>query len=931
MKKLFMFGLVLILLISFVSATCTVTFDKSEYSPLETVTAEMTCSSATEKSNAYTLTWTYENGTTLETDTGTTPSTTDEHFYESYTIPSTHPIGTFVNATLTGTNLEGTDSANVTSAGADALLITDVIIGGKWLGLTSSISATVKDENSKKISGGACIVSVWSNDETTMLEHVDTYINNGELKISWVPTYESFAQNTDYAVKLLCYCGSDGSNQECIDEDGLSITDSSGSTLSAFTTNTWVSILNAPFPITYKNGTDYPDATIYAGFGEKVYYDTTATNNYAGDVLIRATHFLVNNATGGIYANEKQGIYTRPTGNSTLIIDYEITKEAPTGVYYVKNIFEIYYTNILVAQGIVNSETFDIEGTDDSFKLETVVTDKSNYYTGESVHVCANITNDFDTRVEFDILYNFRCGSSNSNDDTDRSLIGEYTELRALSGGTSQNQCAELPIDYIEHILYKTTQCYASVTVKSPYVNTFDNKVSVTSSEFNVTDYGMSPEYHLNPDYPAISVFPDWQRYDDLFDGVSRSYYRAKVNITDLSESYLDPDNEITNNDWDLYVSFSNNMPNSLDIYNYTVLFSNGTIIDNDFENKIVQHKHVGGDTHTYCSIGIENINLSDTDDDYFEVRVWYEDLTERQIKALESIAGAEQSQRLHSKSAYFDTESLSVSTIVETSLIKTSVNVLQVPAYGERYKVKYDFYARSGLGELVDTVETEITSTGTHDIYFRSDDLNPTSASETYTVYSTVGMLNKDGLWEWFTSTNLGNLLITSLGGVGESGSGGDGSGEAGLYDVIVDVNKNKYEPVDEVSAKITIINMGDIPDEDTIMIYWLTMPNGDKWGETKEQFYEVPPGEKVLEKTIALPNNAELGEWKFNVDYFTVVQPVIQVYDSFEVVEEVTIKDTFSEMLMKVPNYTKMYFEWILVIGGILVIGLFYLYYKS
>lgn len=115
----------------------------------------MSCSAATEKNDAYILNWTNSSGAFFEADTGTTPSTVGELFYQSYTIPSTWPSGIWINATLTGdgnNDLEGSDSANVSAtASANSLIITNSTIGGKWLGITSSIQATVKDENGDKI------------------------------------------------------------------------------------------------------------------------------------------------------------------------------------------------------------------------------------------------------------------------------------------------------------------------------------------------------------------------------------------------------------------------------------------------------------------------------------------------------------------------------------------------------------------------------------------------------------------------------------------------------------------------------------------------------------------------------------------------------------------------------------------------------------
>lgn len=101
MKKL-IFSLILgIFLISLISAdSCTVTFDKETYVPNETVTASMVCTEQLERNKAYTLNWTFANGTEIELDTGTTPSVVGEHFLEKYIIPSMWPLNNYINATL---------------------------------------------------------------------------------------------------------------------------------------------------------------------------------------------------------------------------------------------------------------------------------------------------------------------------------------------------------------------------------------------------------------------------------------------------------------------------------------------------------------------------------------------------------------------------------------------------------------------------------------------------------------------------------------------------------------------------------------------------------------------------------------------------------------------------------------------------------------
>ena len=142
-------------------------------------------------------------------------------------------------------------------------------------------------------------------------------------------------------------------------------------------------------------------------------------------------------------------------------------------------------------------------------------------------------------------------------------------------------------------------------------------------------------------------------------------------------------------------------------------------------------------------------------------------------------------------------------------------------------------------------------------------------------------------------------------------TGGGGGGSSQVltDLYDVSVHVEKNKYPPEAEVIANIKLINLGDRPDKDTVITYYLVDPNGNNFSASKEQFYEIPPSvynkekcESVggviesntgrciyqLERTIALPTNTSLGDWSFNVDYYTPKQGDIYVYDSFEVIKK-------------------------------------------
>ncbi len=267
---------------------------------------------------------------------------------------------------------------------------------------------------------------------------------------------------------------------------------------------------------------------------------------------------------------------------------------------------------------------------------------------------------------------------------------------------------------------------------------------------------------------------------------------------------------------------------------------------------------------------------------------------SERIALATEIGAGAKVKNNLNN-SEYFNNENVITKRISETALMKFNITFLKVPDNGDDYKVRYEFYARNGSGEIVESIETTVQgTTGNKDIYFGSNNLSPNGLQETYLVKTIVSMQNENGLYLEFNETIIGSITVDSSNSVTE----GDTVGRAGLYDVIVEVDRHKYEPSDIVKAEIVIFNTGDIPDEDTVLIYWLEK-NGERYGEVKEQFLEIPVGKTFLNKAIALPSDSELGEWRFVAEYYTVVQPKIKVYDSFEVVEDVALLDDFQEEL--------------------------------
>lgn len=156
---------------------------------------------------------------------------------------------------------------------------------------------------------------------------------------------------------------------------------------------------------------------------------------------------------------------------------------------------------------------------------------------------------------------------------------------------------------------------------------------------------------------------------------------------------------------------------------------------------------------------------------------------------------------------------------------------------------------------------------------------------------------------------------------GVGAGGGGGGGSTtrsrtiDRGVilftpyYDVLIEGIEAVYNVEDIIYFNITLINKGDTPDMDAVLVYYLLGPNFIKYQESKELFEEVPPtcpnatfnrythmcnyenGStfepflRVLEKEIALPLNTVKGYWRVYVEYETGIQPLVWVYKSFKV----------------------------------------------
>ena len=163
-KYLILFSMVLfILVIPFIKSDCTINFDADNYVEGESSTADGICSSPNERSQTYTINFTNSTGFVIYSVTGTTPSTKDTLFSETFTINSTYvaSYGDGLNVSLSGNNLEGTDNATVSVAGADNLIITDIVQTSSFLvGKFGALDFKVIESNGDTVSNAQCIIDI---------------------------------------------------------------------------------------------------------------------------------------------------------------------------------------------------------------------------------------------------------------------------------------------------------------------------------------------------------------------------------------------------------------------------------------------------------------------------------------------------------------------------------------------------------------------------------------------------------------------------------------------------------------------------------------------------------------------------------------------------------------------------------------------------
>ena len=397
-QKLILISVFLILLVPTVLGS-TIVLDKANYDLTETATATINCAGA-EKNQAFTVNWTNSTGFQFQADTGDTGDCTT--FLEQFTINSTYidANGPVLNVTLSGSSLEGTDNATITTAGSNVLLISSITHRGTFIGLSSSIDSNVADDNGKAVSGGICDINVEDPTDDHVLETVRSPMIDGNLDFIWILQHQRFKEAKDYVGKISCFCVAAGGENECIDEDGLNVNNSIGSSDVAFTTSSWLTFNEDPFPTTLENGTRSPVQNLSAGYDDIHWLRNVSNNNPDEEPLeVRTRTILVKNDTKQIFGEINEGIPSGeldgfPTLNSTSFRNHKLSQLAETGVYFIRIIYDVIYKNqFQVAQYIKQTDPFNVTSIQDTVTLnEVTVEDFFNNPLNTSVAIQSNST-----------------------------------------------------------------------------------------------------------------------------------------------------------------------------------------------------------------------------------------------------------------------------------------------------------------------------------------------------------------------------------------------------------------------------------------------------------------------------------------------------------------------------------------------------------
>lgn len=233
-----------LLFLSLISASCTISLDKDSYAGGETATATLVCSLGSEKNTAYTVIW--NNGTAVvETDTGTTPNVVSQAFFETLEIPTGQ---NWANANVSlnlSASIEDFDTFIVNSTASSSSLvvknITFTSASELFLGKTFGVRAIIEDENGKKISNANCEFDIEDGTSLPITSATDQS-HGGISQTEFILDSDTFDEARQYIARVSCFCGSSGTANACIDEDGNEINNSVGSATNTFTMLSWLTV-----------------------------------------------------------------------------------------------------------------------------------------------------------------------------------------------------------------------------------------------------------------------------------------------------------------------------------------------------------------------------------------------------------------------------------------------------------------------------------------------------------------------------------------------------------------------------------------------------------------------------------------------------------------------------------------------------------------
>lgn len=231
-KHILLLIIITLMILPGVSALCTVTFDKSVYAPLEVITASMKCDDDNEKSKIYALTWYNQSGQVEQIDAGTTPALADTFFFDTFTIPW-NLNGTGGSAVLTGTNLEGHYNFTVEEDANNLILIFLSVSEYILIGKTAGGKFLVTDSDNNTVNGAQCEMSVEDGagiPQGVRFKDILTY--GGVATAFGIVPNEGMIEGENNVMNMQCNYDSTGDH----------IFDKSGSVLSPFTVDYWLTV-----------------------------------------------------------------------------------------------------------------------------------------------------------------------------------------------------------------------------------------------------------------------------------------------------------------------------------------------------------------------------------------------------------------------------------------------------------------------------------------------------------------------------------------------------------------------------------------------------------------------------------------------------------------------------------------------------------------